>query len=116
MKVTRHRKARLLRHKIHMPDGIWTYQIGSSGATIRNPECELTAKIDMPELTGWSWPDLEHERFEHRRYPGVELPQVKPSDIRSLILSILNGEYEIKPLKFPKKLEKRRREGLRSSR
>ncbi len=87
MKITtKHRKARPFRNQIHMPDGIWTYRIGcknpgcGGGATIRNPECNLTAKIDMSELTGWSWDALESARDGG--------PQVKPSDIRSLITEI----------------------------
>ncbi len=101
MEVTRHRKAQPLRHKIHMPDGIWTYQIGrktTGGATIRNPDCELTGKIDMSELTGWSWDALE--RAEHKR---TEFPQVKPSDIRLLIEKIQKGAYEIKTTSTPKR-------------
>ncbi len=89
MKVTRHRKSQPLRHKIHMPDGIWTYQIGrktTGGATIRNPDCRLTGKIDMSELTGWSSQALERAEFE-----GTEFPQVKPSDIRLLIENIPKG-------------------------
>ncbi len=118
MKVTRHRKARSFRHKIHMPDGIWTYQVGSQWATIRNPECELTAKIDLAELTGWDWLVIDEQRWEHRISDNparVKMPQVKPSDIRSLIENIKKGKYEVKTTSKPK-VAKRRREGLRSSR
>lgn len=97
MKVTRHRKARSLRHKIHMPEGIWTYQIGRGGATIRNPDCELTAKINMSELTGWSWPALERAEYKGG------WPEVKPSDIRSRIDEIKNGIHEVVITSTPKK-------------
>ena len=79
-----------------MPDGIWTYRIGcknpgcGGGATIRNPDCTITAKFDMSELTGWSWNDLERARW--KKTPE---PQVKPSDIRSFIDKIKKGEYKI---------------------
>ena len=104
MEVTRHRKASPLRHKIHMPDGIWTYRIGckrpggGGGATIRNPDCDLTGKINMSELTGWSWPALEREWYKTQNHP-----QVKPSDIRLLIEKIQKGVYEIKTTSAPKK-------------
>ncbi len=104
MEVTRHRKASPLRHKIHMPDGVWTYRIGckfpgcGGGATIRNPDCELTGKIDMSELTGWSWPALERESWKSPE----TLPQVKPSDIRLLIENIQKRVYEIKTTSTPK--------------
>ncbi len=103
MKVTRHRKTRSLRHKIHMPDGVWTYQIGckspgcGGGATIRNPDCTLTGKIDMSELTGWSWDALERAGWKGGG------PQVKPADIRTLIENIQNGVYEIKTTSAPRK-------------
>lgn len=90
MEVKKHRKANPLKAEIHMPEGVWTYRITSAGATIRNPEGNITAKIDMPELTGWSWNDLERQEWK-----GCPMPEIKPSDIRSLIERINAGEFEI---------------------
>ena len=60
MRALKKKPLKPLKRKIHLPDGIWTYDFHSaSHIKIRNPSLDTTYGVNAPTLTGLSWNEIE---------------------------------------------------------
>jgi len=51
-----------LPRKLHMPSGVWSYDVGKSGVQIRTPDCEKTVYVGLDKLLGESMRDIKMAR------------------------------------------------------
>ena len=67
-----------LPRKIHIGGEEWSYQIGTSGVNIRNPDLTKTKYVQYTELFGMTVEEVERAK-NHKNF------LVKPSDVRDYI-------------------------------
>lgn len=72
------RISRLLGRKLHIGDKVWTYQLGRTGATIRDPNGKKR-RASIRSLTGYSQDEWDRAIRKGSPY------QIKPSMVRQHI-------------------------------
>lgn len=62
---------------LHFADGeVWSWRCGHAYVQIRTPDNQTNYKVPLPDITGWSWSELE--RGEWKGYwPGITPQEVK---------------------------------------
>ena len=76
----------IFKKRIHFPDGVWTYKVGSWNILIRDPEGEVT-RASLRDVIG---PDEGSQSFingERAEHPSWDMAWtgVKPAQIRCFI-------------------------------
>jgi len=60
----RGRVVKALRRQIHLPSGVWTWEMRRIQILIRNPDGSKTWTVTHSEMTGWSWYELERAHWK----------------------------------------------------
>lgn len=90
MELAVHRKVRPYKRKIHLRQGIFTYNIrGQSQVSIRNPNNTVTCKTDSFEMNDtsyneWFGCDTPYEDYYDDAYP-TPYPQITPKLVKEFI-------------------------------
>lgn len=103
------RKPKPLPRKLHLPDGIWSYQPGKVGVKIRTPDNLRSYYVKLPDLLGVpmaeirrarGWNRLRHEWWTGCPwFGGGEFPRerptcgdVTPAKVKDYVMRVLAGK------------------------
>ncbi len=74
------RKTQPFAREIHLPSGIWSYQVGKRYMRIRSPNCSRTTVVSLHTMLG-----LTPEDFERSKWKKTSDHQVVPSIVKEFI-------------------------------